>query len=45
MTDRSETMQRVLTSAARLQEVVPDTVLVGGSAAALEVGGHLTGRF
>jgi len=38
MTDRSETMQRVLTSAARLQEVVPDTVLVGGSAAALDAG-------
>lgn len=31
-------MQRVLTSAARLQEVVPDAVLVGGSAAALYAG-------
>lgn len=31
-------MERVLTSAARLQEVVPDAVLVGGSAAALHAG-------
>ena len=31
-------MQRVLVSAARLQEVVPDAVLVGGSAAALHAG-------
>lgn len=38
MTDRSETMQRVLASAARLQEVVPDAVLVGGSVAALYAG-------
>ena len=38
MSERSETLQRVLTSAARLQEVVPDAVLVGGSAAALDAG-------
>lgn len=31
-------MKRVLSSAARLQEVVPDAVLVGGSAAALHAG-------
>jgi hypothetical protein len=31
-------MQRVLASAAKLQEVVPDAVLVGGSAAALYAG-------
>lgn len=31
-------MQRVLASAARLQEVVPDAVLVGGSAAARYAG-------
>lgn len=35
---RSETLGRVLASAARLQEVVPDAVLVGGSAAALHAG-------
>ena len=35
---RSETLQRVLESAARLQAVVPDAVLVGGSAAALYAG-------
>ncbi len=35
---RSETLQRVLTSAAVLQDVVPDAVLVGGSAAALHAG-------
>lgn len=34
----SPTLQRVLESAARLQEVVPDAVLVGGSAAALHAG-------
>lgn len=38
MNDRSPTLQRVLASAARLQEVVPDAVLVGGSAAALYAG-------
>lgn len=38
MVDVSPTLQRVLTSAARLQEVVPDAVLVGGSAAALHAG-------
>ena len=38
MVQRSKTMQRVLSSAARLQEVVPDAVLVGGSAAALYAG-------
>lgn len=34
----SPTLKRVLTSAAQLQEVVPDAVLVGGSAAALHAG-------
>lgn len=34
----SETMTQVLESAARLQALVPDTVLVGGSAAALYAG-------
>jgi len=34
----SETLQTVLASAARLQEVVPDAVLVGDSAAALHAG-------
>lgn len=38
MRDVSPTLQRVLASAARLQEVVPDAVLVGGSAAALHAG-------
>jgi len=38
MTKASPTLQRVLESAARLQEVVPDAVLVGGSAAALHAG-------
>lgn len=38
MDQRSVTLQRVLTSAARLQAVVPDAVLVGGSAAALYAG-------
>jgi hypothetical protein len=38
MTDMSPVLQRVLASAARLQEVVPDAVLVGGSAAALHAG-------
>jgi hypothetical protein len=35
---RSPTLRQVLASAARLQEVVPDAVLVGGSAAALHAG-------
>jgi hypothetical protein len=34
----SSTLRRVLESAARLQEVVPDAVLVGGAAAALHAG-------
>lgn len=34
----SRTLMRVLRSAARLQELVPDAVLVGGSAAALYAG-------
>ena len=34
MSDDSSMLARVLASAARLQEVVPDAVLVGGSAAA-----------
>jgi len=34
----SKTLQRVLTSAAALQELVPDAVLVGGAAAALHAG-------
>ena len=34
----SETLRQVLASAARLQAVVPDAVLVGGSAAALHAG-------
>lgn len=38
MDSLSQTLQRVLTSAARLQEVVPDAVLVGGAAAALHAG-------
>jgi len=38
MAGRSDTLQRVLASAARLQEAVPDAVLVGGSAAALHAG-------
>lgn len=38
MMERSALLQQVLTSAARLQEVVPDAVLVGGSAAALHAG-------
>jgi hypothetical protein len=36
--ERSATLQRVLASAARLQELVPDAVLVGGSAAAFHAG-------
>ena len=35
---RSAVLDRVLASAARLQQVVPDAVLVGGSAAALHAG-------
>ena len=38
MVNLSPVLQRVLASAARLQEVVPDAVLVGGSAAALHAG-------
>jgi len=38
MPQRSATLRRVLASAARLQEVVPDAVLVGGSAAAMYAG-------
>lgn len=37
-TARSETLQAVLESAVRLQQVVPDAVLVGGAAAALHAG-------
>lgn len=36
--DEGSTLRRVLESAARLQAVVPDAVLVGGSAAALHAG-------
>ena len=38
MREPSATLRRVLASAARLQAVVPDAVLVGGSAAALHAG-------
>lgn len=38
MAEFSSTLKRVLASAARLQEVVPDAVLVGDSAAALHAG-------
>ena len=38
MMKMSETLRKVLDSAARLQSVVPDAVLVGGSAAALHAG-------
>ena len=38
MNELSETLRQVLASAARLQAVVPDAVLVGGSAAALHAG-------
>lgn len=38
VTEPTPTLQRVLESAALLQEVVPDAVLVGGSAAALHAG-------
>jgi len=38
MVKPSPTLRQVLASAARLQEVVPDAVLVGGSAAALHAG-------
>jgi hypothetical protein len=38
MAKLSPTLERVLASAARLQQVVPDAVLVGGSAAALHAG-------
>ena len=38
MTEMSATLRQVLKSAARLQTVVPDAVLVGGSAAALHAG-------
>lgn len=36
--ERSDTLQAVLASASRLQEMVPDAVLVGGAAAALYAG-------
>lgn len=38
MTKSSPTLKRVLASAAKLQEAVPEAVLVGGSAAALHAG-------
>ena len=38
MVDLSPTLQRVLESAAQLQAVIPDAVLVGGTAAALHAG-------
>ena len=38
MTEMSATLRQVLKSAGRLQSVVPDAVLVGGSAAALHAG-------
>ena len=38
VTEMSATLRQVLKSAARLQSVVPDAVLVGGSAAALHAG-------
>ena len=38
MTEMSATLRQVLKSAARLQSVIPDAVLVGGSAAALLAG-------
>lgn len=38
VTEMSATLRQVLKSAARLQTVVPDAVLVGGSAAALHAG-------
>ncbi len=38
VTEMSATLRQVLKSAARLQTVVPDAVLVGGSAAALNAG-------
>lgn len=38
MASTSATLKRVLASASRLQEVVPDAVLVGGAAAALHAG-------
>ena len=38
MAEMSASLKRVLVSASRLQEVVPDAVLVGGSAAALHAG-------
>ncbi len=38
MVELSATLRRVMESAARLQSVVPDAVLVGGSAAALHAG-------
>ncbi|MDE0066342.1 MAG: hypothetical protein OXN44_05650 [Acidimicrobiaceae bacterium] len=38
MVELSATLHQVLASAARLQSVVPDAVMVGGSAAALHVG-------
>lgn len=38
VTQRTPTLRQVLASASRLQEVVPDAVLVGGAAAALHAG-------
>ena len=40
--DADERLLRVLESAARLQEIVPDTALVGGSAAAMYAGHRLS---
>jgi hypothetical protein len=40
--NRSPSLQDVLASAARLQQIVPDAVLVGGSAAALHAGHRLS---
>jgi hypothetical protein len=40
--DRSPSLQDVLSSAARLQLIVPDAVLVGGSAAAFHAGHRLS---
>lgn len=42
MSDRVPTLEQVLSSAARLQQLVPDAVLVGGSAAAFHAGHRLS---
>ena len=42
MTQRSDAFSKVLESAARLQNLVPEAVLVGGSAAALHAGHRLS---